>query len=366
MMAEKILVVEDEWLIAYDIKESLEVLGYQVPGIFATAEEVMEQIQALQPDLVLMDIQLAGETDGIAASEQIQAQFDIPVVYLTANADRKTLERVKRSEPFGYILKPFNGQILSTAIDIALSRHQAEVNARQAQSLAELELQSHSEQIAMMSHELRNPLGAIQISVDILERFRDRLSDEKITKHLKQIQSATQLLSSLVEDVLFLEKVKQNRVDTRPESLNILEFCQELVELWTVTNSNRCRIQLMTQLSNPLVFLDKTLLWHVLNNLLSNATKYSDPDGFVGVRLTEVGEQLSIIIEDHGIGIPEETQAVLFSPFVRAGNAKAIAGTGLGLTIVKRALELLRGEIEVTSRVGQGTCVSVIIPRSMT
>lgn len=108
MTKPQIMVVEDEGIIAIDIRSNLESLGYDVPVIVASGEEAIEEAEKLRPDLVLMDIVLVGDMDGVEAAAQIRARFDIPVVYLTAHADDKTLRRAQDTEPFGYILKPFD------------------------------------------------------------------------------------------------------------------------------------------------------------------------------------------------------------------------------------------------------------------
>jgi len=124
MSNKKILVVEDESIIAEDIADSLTALGYQVTGIVYSGEEALQSAAEVRPDLVLMDVNLQGEIDGIAAAEQIRSRFQIPVVYLTAYADENTLRRVNATKPFGYIVKPFEEKNLHTTIQIALHRHQ--------------------------------------------------------------------------------------------------------------------------------------------------------------------------------------------------------------------------------------------------
>ncbi|MCL4298907.1 MAG: response regulator [Anaerolineae bacterium] len=121
-----IMVVEDEKIIANDISYSLETLGYHVVATVAYGEDAVPRALELRPDLILMDIRLKGKMDGISAARQIQAQLDIPVVYLTAMADEQTLQRAKVTEPFGYLLKPFDEQELRITIEIALYRHKLE------------------------------------------------------------------------------------------------------------------------------------------------------------------------------------------------------------------------------------------------
>jgi len=126
MENKKILVVEDESVIAMHISSSLKKLGYTVLSVLSRGEDAIQKAEELRPDLILMDIMLKGEMDGIEATEQIQSRFNIPVAYLTAHGDEATLQRAKISEPFGYILKPFKEKELHVAIEIALYRFEME------------------------------------------------------------------------------------------------------------------------------------------------------------------------------------------------------------------------------------------------
>ncbi len=126
MAKPKIIIVEDEHIIAMEIQDRLKKLGYDVPALIPSGEEAVEKIKDIKPDLVIMDIMLEGKMDGIEAAEQIQNRLDIPVVYLTAYSDKKTLERAKITEPFGYILKPLEERELHSTIEIALYKHTIE------------------------------------------------------------------------------------------------------------------------------------------------------------------------------------------------------------------------------------------------
>ncbi|MCP4608053.1 MAG: response regulator, partial [Planctomycetes bacterium] len=116
----RILVVEDEGIVAIDLQNRLERLGYDIPVVVSSGEQAIQQAADIRPDLILMDIMLEGEMDGVAAAEQIRPRFDIPVIYLTAFSDADTLQRAKITEPFGYILKPFEIRELHTTIEMAL------------------------------------------------------------------------------------------------------------------------------------------------------------------------------------------------------------------------------------------------------
>ena len=120
----RILVVEDEGLVARDIQVRLESLGYTVPAVASYGEEAVDKSVEAQPDLVLMNIKLRGDIDGVEAAGQIRDRLDIPVVYVTGYADDATLQRAKITEPFGYILKPFETRELHATIVMALYRHE--------------------------------------------------------------------------------------------------------------------------------------------------------------------------------------------------------------------------------------------------
>ncbi|UCH95808.1 MAG: response regulator [Candidatus Aminicenantes bacterium] len=131
MEAKKILVVEDEILVALDIKNKVIRLGYEVVDIVAAGEAAIEKVNETHMDLILMDISLAGDIDGIEAAKRIQSHFDIPIIYLTAHSDKDTLERAKLTGPYGFIVKPFDKRSLHAAIEMALYKHQMEAKLRE-------------------------------------------------------------------------------------------------------------------------------------------------------------------------------------------------------------------------------------------
>jgi CheY-like chemotaxis protein len=126
MAKSNIMIVEDEWITADDLRMSLQSLGYTVTSMVSSGEEAIKKAEGDRPDLVLMDIVLKGEMDGIEAASQIRSCYNIPIIYLTAYADEKILERARITEPFGYIVKPFVNEDLKIAIEIALYKHRVE------------------------------------------------------------------------------------------------------------------------------------------------------------------------------------------------------------------------------------------------
>jgi len=155
MAESRILIVEDEIIVALAIQEMLKSRGYDVGAIASTGQEAIEKAERLGPDLVLMDIVLKGDMDGIAAAEQIRSRFDIPVVYLTAYTDSETVRRAKITEPFGYITKPFDEKQLHTIIEMALYKHKMDKALRESESEKQLILGTLSELIVYLDKNLR-------------------------------------------------------------------------------------------------------------------------------------------------------------------------------------------------------------------
>ncbi|MBD3886491.1 response regulator [Phormidium tenue FACHB-886] len=363
MAAERILVVEDERVVARDIEKRLKKLGYLVPASVASGEAALEKVAELRPDLVLMDIRLKGPMDGIEAAEQIRADFDTPVIYLTAYADDATLQRAKVTEPFGYIVKPFDERDLQVAIEIALRRRLSETAIRVAlekeKELSELKSRFWS----MAAHELRSPMTSILSCAQLLEHEHHRLTEDRRREFLYMIQQSVRSMDHLLNDLLAVGCVESGSLKFEPAPLDLEEFCRKLVEQLQYSAGSDHRIVFSHQGQCENTYLDPKLLGHILTNLISNAIKYSPPGSPIHFDLSCIAEEVIFQVRDTGIGIPPATQAHLFKPFQRADNVGTIPGTGLGLTMVKRCLDLHGGRIAITSEVDVGTTVLVTLPQ---
>lgn len=182
MTKTEIMIVEDESIVAMDISNMLQNLGYSVSGIAGSGEEAIQSVQENLPDLVLMDIMLRGEVDGIEAAEYIHNNFHIPVVYLTAYSDNKTLERAKITEPFGYILKPFEERELHTCIEISLYKHKMEKKLRKSEEWFSTTLKSIGEAVIATDIE-----GNITYMNPIAERLTGWKSEDALNKKIDEV-----------------------------------------------------------------------------------------------------------------------------------------------------------------------------------
>ena len=178
----KILVVEDESIVAMDIKHRLESMGYIVPAITSSGEEAVKKTAETNPDLVLMDIVLKGEMDGIDAAQQIKDNLDIPVVYLTAYSDEKTLKRAKITGPFGYIIKPFEDRELHSAIEIALYKHEMESKLKENEKWLSTTLESIGDAVITTDKN-----GCITFMNPIAQNLTNWKQEEALGKSLESV-----------------------------------------------------------------------------------------------------------------------------------------------------------------------------------
>lgn len=216
--------------------------------------------------------------------------------------------------------------------------------------------------ISMTSHEFRTPLSTILSSTELLQHYNHKLSDDKKRDHLSRILSAVRNLTQMLDDVLILGKAEAGKLEVNPEPLDLVRFCRDLVDEMQLIAGDKFAIEFAADAEPPDAHLDPKLLRQILSNLLSNAIKYSPHGGRIHFDLRRDDGQVTFSIQDQGIGIPSEEQERMFETFHRARNVGNISGTGLGLTIVKRSVDLCGGNIRFDSAVGAGTTFNVSLP----
>jgi signal transduction histidine kinase len=216
--------------------------------------------------------------------------------------------------------------------------------------------------LSLVSHEFRMPLGIIQSSAEILEDYLDQLAPAERKEHLQSIRKNTRRMTSLMEEALLFGSLDAGKMEFKPAALELGTFVRRLADEVLSATERRCPIELSLPEIPIEIQTDKRLLRHIFTNLLTNAVKYSDTGRVVWFKMRRDQRETVYAIRDQGIGIPEADQARLFNAFHRGRNVSDRPGTGLGLVIVKRCVDLHGGSIVVESKLGEGTAVTVRLP----
>lgn len=251
--------------------------------------------------------------------------------------------------------------VLVNALDIT-ERKQAEQELLRALAREKELSQLKSNFVSLVSHEFRTPLGVIMSSSQILDDYFEQLERAERREHLRSIQKHTRRMADMMEEVLLLSRAEAGKLNFDPRPLDMRVFARRLVEEVLSASNRRCSIDLSLELTTDEATGDERLLRHILTNLLSNAVKYSPEGARVRFDIRQDDACILFAIRDEGIGIPQTDQDWLFNAFHRGTNVGNAPGTGLGLVIVKRCVELHGGTIHIESAVGQGTRVEVSVP----
>ena len=207
----KIMVVEDEVVIALRLQQRLTSMGFDITGIAYSGEEAVEKARRLRPDLILMDIMIPGKLDGIAAAKIVKAELDIPVVFLTAFSEDNIIERAKQAEPYGYILKPFQDREIKATIEIALYKNKLEKALQKAHHELERRVKERTKELEIKTKSLEEINTAMKVLLKKREEDKTNLEDNVLTN-----------VKGLVEP--FIQKIKKTRLDDRQRAmLNIIE-----------------------------------------------------------------------------------------------------------------------------------------------
>ncbi len=215
--------------------------------------------------------------------------------------------------------------------------------------------------VSMVSHEFRTPLSMIQVSSDLLKLYGERLGPQQRVERLQTIQSQVKHLVALLDDILALSRAESFGLEFAPDWTDLQSLCGSIVsEMQTIATTHR--FDLLVTGDCGWLNVDSRLIKRALSNLLSNAVKYSDEGTRIGVEMACSGSVVTISVRDQGIGIPPEDLTHMFEVFHRAQNVGSIPGTGLGLPIVRQAIQAHGGDVAVESQVGVGTVFTMTIP----
>lgn len=216
--------------------------------------------------------------------------------------------------------------------------------------------------VSMASHEFRTPLTTINSSAGLIQKYIDKGLPEKSLKHVKRIRQSVAHLTTILNDFLSLEKLESGKTSVQKSDIDLVDIIKDVADEMEGLRTRGQKIKF--DLPERYVYhTDARLMKNILINLISNALKYSFDEGEVKIYLYTNKEEVKLVVQDFGVGIPKEDQEKMFERFFRAGNVLNIEGTGLGLTIIQKYLELLDGEISFESEENKGTKFFLSLPK---
>lgn len=378
----RILVVEDESIVALDLAATLTELGYSVIGTASHAEEAIAQISQLRPELILMDIGLGPGLDGIQVAQAIRRIHNVPVIYISAHSDVDMLLRAARTGPSGYLFKPFTTPALHCAIEVALQRQEpgalhrqgsfeqvqkssygqgAQANQRTSElEQANRELEAFSYSVA---HDLRMPLRTIDgLSQLLSETHAVQLGMEGVD-YLNRVRAAAGRMNELIDALLALAKV--GRAGLQPQCVELSDLVHSMLP--DITAAHPGHAVDLAVADNMQAWGDPQLLSLVVRNLLDNAWKFTrTTDGArVQVGMEPHGNLPTYFVRDNGVGFDPVHAGRMFEAFQRLHVGNEFTGTGIGLAIVQRVIQRHGGKIWAQSQPGQGAAFFFSLPRQV-
>ncbi len=371
--AAKILVVEDEGPVGLDIQLTLEDMGYVVTSVAPEASEALGRVEREAPDLIVMDIQLLGDMDGIEAAHEVRDRFGIPVLFLTAFADSGTINRAREAGAYGYLLKPFESRELRAMVEVALCKHRLEADRRQLDERIQRaqRLESLRTMAGGIAHRFNNALHAVLGNLAFA--LEDAPSSGPTRRFLRESEKAARKAVELSN--LMLSFTGHGVVQS--QEIEVSAFVEQAKELVESLTPSAVVLELELAEGLPCVLADPQQLKQILLALAQNAKEaLGDRSGTITIRtsvmecgaeylatllakeaLTE-GPYISLEIVDTGCGMSEETVQRVFDPFF----STKFTGRGLGLASVLGIVHAHRGAVKVHSEWQRGTIVKVLLP----
>ncbi|HEY0988333.1 MAG TPA: response regulator [Kofleriaceae bacterium] len=351
----RILIVEDNRTVARDLERRVSRLGFAIAGVTPSGEQAIALAKQERADLVLMDIRLQGEMDGISAADHIRDELRLPVVFLTAYADDATLKAASVTEAFGYIIKPAEDRELRIVIEMALYKHAAEQQRRRLEEqLRRSEKMDAIGQLAGgIAHDFNNILMAIlsncRTLIDQLPR------DEKPYQQVSQIRTSAERAARLTRQLLAFGRDDPDQ----PVALDLAAHIQRTAGMLAELISDDIKVELDLAPDLRAVLGRSSEIEQVIMNLLVNARDAMPRGGTVTVAAHNVpdSEEILLTVSDTGEGMDEVTRGRVFEPFFTTKEVGA--GTGLGLATVYAVVSRSRGRIEVSSELGKGATFSI-------
>ena len=366
----RILIVEDEAIVAEDVQWMLERLGYLVCGSVPSAEEALERLPEFSPDLALLDIGLKGRMDGTELGQKLAEEHDVPTVYVTAFADPEVLERAKATGPHGYVMKPFSERELHVAIEVALyrSRKERELAEFQEHLRAVAKLEAVGTLTRGICHEFNNIFAVVMGQAELLSMKLDDTSGGENAAAIVEAAGRGGKLTEQLAEFALQQGGDPGRLDLPPE----IEAMRD--DLSTALGGG-VAAQLALRPGLSAVRMGSRHLKQILTSLASNASLAMPAGGVFSVAARNPvvrerdpaapaglapGDYVLLSVSDTGCGMDEEVLPHIFEPFYTTRDIGQ--GTGLGLAIVHGIVSAHEGHVEATSEPGKGTTINIWLP----
>ncbi|WP_271251846.1 PAS domain S-box protein [Pseudanabaena sp. Chao 1811] len=290
-------------------------------------------------------------------------EFELDLLKQLANHVAIAIQQVKLFERVQDLNKNLERQVADRTQQLEQSLSQLERALRKEKELNELK----SQFISRASHEFRTPLATIQTASDLLRNYGHKMSEDKKLERIDKIQREVKGMTNLLEEVLVIGKTESGKFEVRGETINLEKFCLEIIEQTKLLGNGKHKV-IFKNINTPTnIVIDTKFFKQIISNLLSNAIKYSPNSVEVYFTISQTNDRIPKLLlefQDKGIGIPEVDKEKIFEHFYRAHNVGMIAGTGLGMAIIKNSIDILGGTIQLTSVENQGTTVRVKLPIS--
>lgn len=369
MTKSRILVVDDERIVNLDIQGALVRLGYEVAGAAFSGEDALRLALSAAPDLVLMDVRLDGGMDGTEAALGIAQAVDVPVVFLTAYSDERTMRRALSAAPFGYLIKPFEDRELRGVIELALAKHTVERDLRRARRAAEEADQAKTAFLGTLSHELRTPMNGILGMAELM--LLSELTPEQ-RENMVQLKDCARAMTGVLNQLLDYTMLELPGWEVSLREFAPLAFLEAAArEHRPVAEAKGLVFRLAPGPLPERALTEPERLRQALDQLLKNAATFTisgsvtlsaaqDPS----VRLPCGAPALRFSVADTGPGIAPENAARLFASFTQGSNflTRGVGGLGLGLAACRNLVESLGGTVQVEGAPGGGSVFHLLIP----
>jgi signal transduction histidine kinase/ligand-binding sensor domain-containing protein len=219
-----------------------------------------------------------------------------------------------------------------------------------------------SNTFSAISQEFKDPLTIISTSTELLEYYYKQNNESGFKEKISNIMKSITHLFNIIEEIIVVGQFESNRIELEYEKFDLIVLANDIISNYSQHFKTKHGIKIQTEFNEFVVNSDKTFIRHIITNLLSNSIKFSSEGSEIIIEILKINSEFAIKIKDSGIGIPNDYLDKIFEPFIRADNVKNINGTGFGLTVVKRAVELLGGEIICSSVLNEGTIFSLYLP----